>query len=64
MERWSSLDCATGIDNPSGGRRPQVVYENDNDFGEIDVIPLSTEVSSPVNPSEMFDRNSISHLGR
>jgi len=39
-----------------------VVYENDNDFGEI-VIPLSTEVSSPVSPSEMIDRNSISHLG-
>jgi len=31
-----------------------VVYEN----GEIDVIPLSTEVSSPVSPSEMTDRNS------
>jgi len=31
-----------------------VVYENDNDFGDIDVIPLSTEVSSPVRPSEMI----------
>ena len=41
-----------------------VVYENDNDFGETDVILLSTEVSSPVSPSEMIDRNSISHLDR
>ena len=41
-----------------------VMNENDNDFGEIDVIPLSTEVSSPVSPSEMIDMNLISHLGR
>ena len=41
-----------------------VVCENDADFGNIDVIPLSTEVSSPVSPSEMIDRNLISHLGR
>jgi len=41
-----------------------VVYENDNDFGEIDAISLSTGVSSPVSPSEMIDRNSISHLGK
>ena len=41
-----------------------VVYKNDNDFGDIDVIPLSTEVSSPVKPSEIIDRASISHLGR
>jgi len=27
------------------------------DFWETDVIPLSTEVSSPVSPSEMIDRN-------
>jgi len=55
MARWSSLDCATGISNPSGGPRPQA---------EIDVIPLSTEVSSPVSPSKMIDQNSTSHLGR
>ena len=36
-----------------------VVYENDNDFGEIDVILLPMEVSSPVRPSETIDRNSI-----
>ena len=41
-----------------------VVYENDNDFGDINVIPLSTKVSSPVRPSEMIDRTSINHLGR
>ena len=39
-----------------------VVYENDNDFGDIDVIPLSTEVSNPISPSQMIDRASISHL--
>ena len=37
-----------------------VVYENDNDFGDINVIPLSTKV----RPSEMIDRTSINHLGR
>jgi len=41
-----------------------VVYENDNDFGDVNVIPLSTKVSSPVRPSEMIDRTSINHLGR
>ena len=41
-----------------------VVYENDNDFDDINVIPLSTKVSSPVRPSEMIDRTSINHLGR
>jgi len=41
-----------------------IVYENDNDFGDIDVIPLFAEVSSPVSPSETIDRNSISHFGR
>ena len=40
-----------------------VVYENDNDFGYVNVIPLSTKVSSPVRPSEMIDRTSINHLG-
>jgi len=32
-----------------------VVYENDNDFGNIDVITLSTKVSSRVRPSHMID---------
>ena len=41
-----------------------VVYENDNDVGDIDVIPLSTKVSSPVRPNHMIDRTSINHLGR
>jgi len=41
-----------------------VVYENDNDFGDIDVIPLSTKVSSPVRPSHVIDRTSINHLRR
>jgi len=41
-----------------------VVYENDNDFGDIDVKPLSTKVSSPVRPSHMIDRTSVNHLGR
>ena len=41
-----------------------VVYENDNDFGDIDVIPLSTNVGSPVRPSHMTDRTSVNHLGR
>jgi len=40
-----------------------VVYENDNDFGDIDVIPLSTKVSDSMSPSQKIDRNSISHLG-
>ena len=40
-----------------------MVYENDNDFGDIDVIPLSTKVSDPMSPSQKIDRNSISHLG-
>jgi len=40
------------------------VNENGNDFGDIGVIPLSTEVSSPVSPSQMIDRDSINHLGR
>jgi len=41
-----------------------VVYENDNDFGEIDVMPLSTEMSSLVSLSEMIDKHLVSHLGR
>jgi len=41
-----------------------VAYENDNDFGDINVIPLSTKVSSAVRPSEMIDRTSVNHLGR
>jgi len=32
--------------------------------GDIDDIPLSAEVSSPVSPSKMIDWNSISHLGK
>jgi len=41
-----------------------VVYENDADFGDINVIPLSTEVRDSVSPSQMIDRTSISHLGK
>ena len=40
-----------------------VVYENDDAFGDIDVIPLSTKVSDSMSPSQKIDRNSISHLG-
>ena len=40
-----------------------VVYESDNDFGDIDVIPLSTKESDFMSPSQKIDRNSISHLG-
>ena len=41
-----------------------VAYENDADFADINVIPLSTEVCDPLSPSQMIDRTSISHLGK
>ena len=40
-----------------------VVYGNDNDFDDIDVIPLSRKISDPMSPSQKIDRNSISHSG-
>ena len=41
-----------------------VARECESHFGDIDVIQLSTEVSSPVRPSEMIDRASVRDLGR
>ena len=41
-----------------------VVYENDDDFGDIDVKPLPTETCNPVSPSQMIDQNAVSHFRR
>jgi len=42
-----------------------VVYENDTDFGQLHVIPLTlSQPSTVVLPSEKIDPASLSHLSR
>ena len=50
---------SVAYDSSSYGTTCAVVYENDSDFGDIDVIALSTEALDPISPSQMIDRNSI-----
>jgi len=54
MERWSSLDCATGIDNPIGGRRPQVVIDR---LSHCDHVVSQAHVTGAVNSSANVDDN-------
>jgi len=51
-------------DSSSYGNTCAVVYESDSDFGDIDVIALSTEALDPISPSQMIDRNSIESFGQ
>jgi len=65
MYEWNLLCIGLTRHVLSIGPTCAVVYEIDADFGNMNVIPLSTaEASDAISPSQMIERNSISHLGR
>ena len=65
--RVDSVTCDTLVDVPESKsvNTCAVIYENDTDFGQLNVIPSTlSQPSTVVLPSEKIDPASISHLSR